>query len=86
MQSLATGPGNIPGERQVTAIGEVKAGETVGIRHLRRLEPARSAFGTRALDAKLLLFTTSFDPELHKAGSRRSDVELVDLDRLHRGS
>jgi hypothetical protein len=83
---VAAGPGVTPGERPVTALGEAKAGESVGLRHLQRLERARNAFGTRALDAKLLLFAPAFDPELVDAIDQRSDVELIDLDRLHRGS
>jgi hypothetical protein len=59
---------------------------STGAKHLRRLEFARTAFGTQALDAKLLLFAPAFDPELINAAGCRSDVELVDLDRLHRGS
>jgi hypothetical protein len=83
---VAAGPGDTPGERLVTAIGEAKSGETVGTKHLRRLELARAAYGTRAVDAKLLLFAASFDPELVRDAHRRSDIELIDLDRLYQGS
>ena len=83
---VATGPGVTPAERPIAALGEARAGETVSSRHLQRLELARTAFGTRALDAKLFLFAPAFDPELISATDHRSDVELIDLERLHRGS
>lgn len=77
-----TGAG-VPSERTVLAIGEAKAGETVGQRHLRRLERARAVLGTRASGAKLLLFAAAFTPELTAEAGKRGDVELVDLDRLY---
>jgi DNA-binding MarR family transcriptional regulator len=73
-------------ERQVLAIGEAKAGETIGIGHLRRLENARAALGTRAAGAKVLLFGPAFTPEIEAAAATRPDVELVGLDRLYHGS
>ncbi|HEX8321529.1 hypothetical protein [Longimicrobium sp.] len=73
-------------ERQVLAIGEAKAGETIGIGHLRRLEKARAALGARAAQAKVLLFGPAFTPEIDAAAASRPDVELVDLDRLYHGS
>lgn len=75
-----------PSERLITAIGEAKAGETVGAGHLHALEQARLAFGPRALRAKLLLFAPAFTKELTAEASRRDDVELVDLDRLYGGA
>ncbi|HEX8694701.1 MAG TPA: hypothetical protein VF746_19910 [Longimicrobium sp.] len=75
-----------PSERQVLAIGEAKAGETIGTGHLRRLEKARAALGTRAAQAKLLLCGASFSAEIAAQAGARADVELVDLDRLYHGS
>lgn len=77
--------GPTPAKRAVTAIGEAKAGETFGIRHLKHLERARAALGQRAADARLFLFGTVFDPDLVSSVSKRSDVELIDLDRLYHG-
>lgn len=48
--------------------------------------PGRGALGTRAVQAKLLLFAPDFTGELSRAASRRDDVELIDLDRLYHGS
>lgn len=75
-----------PSERSVLAIGEAKAGETVGTGRLTDLEKARAALGTRAAQAKLLLFAPAFTPELTAVTGRRADVELVDLDRLYHGT
>jgi len=78
--------GVTPSERDVYGIGEAKAGEAVGMGHLRRLEKARASLGTRAAKAKLLLFAPAFQPDLVTAARARGDVELVDLDRLYAGS
>lgn len=75
-----------PGERTVYAVGEAKAGERLAPRHLRRLEEARAAMGTRAGGAKLLLFGQSFDYALRAAAAERADLELVDLARLYEGA
>lgn len=75
-----------PGARTVLAIGEAKAGETVGHGHLHALERARAALGTRAAKAKLLLFAPTFTTELTAESARRADIELVDLQRLYDGS
>ena len=72
-----------PSERTVLAMGEAKAGETVGTGRLTELEQARAALGVRAAGAKLLLFAPRFTPELVRLAGRRAEVELVDLDRLH---
>lgn len=72
-------------ERTVLAIGEAKAGERMTERHLRRLKAARSALGGRASGARLLLFGAAHAPELVEAASQRTDIELIDLDRLYRG-
>jgi uncharacterized protein len=83
---VATDDGRgVPSERTVLAIGEAKCGETVGRGQLRRLEEARSALGTRAARARLLLFASAFAPDLEADSARRADLELVDLGRLYRG-
>lgn len=82
----AEDPNTAPAERTVLAIGEAKAGETVGPDRLRTLERARAALGTRAAHARLLLFAPAFTPALSAEAARRSDVELVDLERLYHGS
>ncbi|MEX2551373.1 MAG: hypothetical protein WD638_14220, partial [Nitriliruptoraceae bacterium] len=74
-----------PASRRVTAIGEAKAGEVVGRRHLDRLTEARSRLGSRAKDARLLLIGSSFDTALDAEARRRGDVEVVDLERLYHG-
>lgn len=83
---VAADPGAVPGARAVLAIGEAKAGETVGTGRLTELERARAALGTRAAHAKLLLFAPAFTPELVVVAARRPDVELVDLERIYRGT
>jgi uncharacterized protein len=75
-----------PSERSVLAIGEAKAGETVGTGRLTELERARASLGPRAAQAKLLLFAPAFTPELAALADRRTDIELVDLDRLYHGT
>jgi AAA+ ATPase superfamily predicted ATPase len=75
---VATGEGD-PTERQIVAIGEAKAGETITVHHVRRLERARAAFGPRAAGATLLLFGATFDLDASP------DVQLVDLSRLYHG-
>lgn len=74
-----------PAKRTVVAIGEAKAGETLGLAHLTRLGKARAALGQRAVDAKLILFGAELNPALTEAASKRTDVEIVDLDRLYQG-
>lgn len=78
-------PGPAPSQRQIHALGEAKVGATLGITHLQRLETARAALGARATDARLMLFGTAVDPALRALSTRRSDVEIVDLERLYRG-
>ena len=72
--------------RRVTAIGEAKwRAARVGPEQLSRLEHLRDLLD--APDAKLLLFARSgFGAELAQTAAGRSDVELVDLDRLYAGS
>jgi uncharacterized protein len=74
-----------PASRRITAIGEAKAGEVIGRRHLDRLTEARHRLGSRAEDARLLLIGSSFDPALDTETRRRDDVEVVDLQRLYHG-
>jgi hypothetical protein len=82
---IAATDGPTPSKRMITAIGEAKAGESLGLGHLKRLERARTALGQRAGDAKLFLFGTEFNPALLATVSKRPDVEIVDLDRLYHG-
>lgn len=82
----SAGPADAPpSERRVLAIGEAKAGETVGTGRLTELEHARAALGPRAAGAKLLLFAPAFTTQMSAVAARRHDVELVDLDRLYHG-
>jgi hypothetical protein len=82
---MVAGDAEVPTERQIAAIGEVKSGETLTPGHLTRLEHKRAAFGERAVGAKLFLFGPRADAELLDAVRRRGDVEIVDLDRLYGG-
>lgn len=83
---VAKADADLPAARTIIAIGEAKSGETVGSGHLHALEQARSSFGPRAAHAKLLLFAPSFSTSLLTEAARRSDVELIDLERLYAGS
>ncbi len=74
-----------PSERRVTAIGEAKAGAIPGLGRLHALERARSALGDAGTAAKMLLFARDFASELRDAAAERSDVELIDLERLYHG-
>jgi uncharacterized protein len=74
-----------PASRRITAIGEAKAGEVIGRRHLDRLTEARHRLGSRAEGAGLLLIGSSFDPALDTETRHRDDVEVVDLQRLYHG-
>lgn len=79
-------PDRPPGERAVRAIGEVKASEMLDLEHLRTLEAARFALGAKAARAKLLLVSPNISGRLRDEASSRSDLELVDLERLYHGS
>jgi uncharacterized protein len=74
-----------PASRRVTAIGEAKAGEVIGRRHLDRLVEARQRLGPRADGARVLLVGSRFDPDLLAETRRRHDVEIIDLERLYHG-
>jgi uncharacterized protein len=73
----------------VLAIGEAKASvkpvdvaELARLDHLRQLLPADRVAGP----PRLLLFARAgFSARLRRAAAARSDVELVDLDRLYQG-
>lgn len=71
------------------AIGEAKGGTVRrGLGDLARLDQLRALLAGRAAVAstRLLLFSRAgFTKELEAEGSRRNDVELVDLDRLYGG-
>ena len=82
---VAADDASAPSGRTVLALGEAKAGETVGLHHLERLEAARSSLGRRADRARLLLFGVKHAPELVAAARARGDVELIDLERLYGG-
>ncbi len=75
-----------PSNRSVIALGEAKVGETITLRHVSRLEDARTALGSRAGAAKLLIFGSTFDDAVLHAAASRSELELVDLHRLYNGS
>lgn len=79
------GAGVEPADRRVLAIGEAKAGETVGLSRLRHLERARAALGPHAASAQLLLFAPAFAGDLRRTAATRSDTELIDLERLYGG-
>ena len=85
------------GNRKVIAIGEVKSGiEPVGIKELERLDEAitnlasaRSVQVRRMMAVppkRILVARSGFTVELHRAATRRGDVELVDLQRLYDGN
>ena len=70
-----------PARRQIVAVGEAKAGETITDRHLSKIEAIRASYGPRAARARLLLIGSQFNLD----ASVRSDVEIVDLHRLYEG-
>jgi AAA+ ATPase superfamily predicted ATPase len=79
-----------PAGGRITAIGEAKAaGTAMDARELRRLEHLRGLLPAARVDQppKLLLFCLSgFSAELTAEAGGRPDVELIDLERLYRGS
>lgn len=74
----------------ITAIGEAKdTNHPVDMRQLRRLEHLRGLLPSRRIDLqpRLLLFSRSgFTSDLTDEAATRPDVELIDLDRIYRGS
>ncbi len=76
---------------RVAVIGEAKSSSSRRtIADLQRLEHLRRLLAAEGADceqARLLLFGRSgFDHNLQSTAALRSDVELIDLDRLYRGS
>lgn len=75
---------------RITAIGEAKAtASPMDLPHLERLEHLRGLLPSAKVAAapKLLLFARSgFTPALARTAAQRSDIELVDLNRLYHGS
>lgn len=82
---VAADDARAPSQRTVTALGEAKMGERLGLRHVRRLEEARTALQDRADGAKLLLFGSSFDDAVRASAEERRDLEIIDLERMYRG-
>lgn len=82
----ASDDGESPGDRKITALGEAKSGEELTFAHLNKLAQFRETLGGRALDATLVLFGTRFAKSLVAKTKDRSDVELVDLERLYTGT
>lgn len=83
---VASGDAPAASGRTVLSVGEAKVGERISQRHLRRLEEVRRAMGARAENARLLLFGMDFTPGVLAAARDRSDVELIDFNRLYGGS
>ncbi|MBZ9644670.1 hypothetical protein [Streptomyces sp. PSKA30] len=77
------------GAERIAAIGEAKGTLTpVGMPELERLEHLRGLLPSARAGAlpKLLLFARSgFTGDLRHEADRRSDVELVDLQRMYHG-
>lgn len=80
---VAADDADVASDRTVLALGEAKAGERLGTGHLRRLEEARGAMGPRAENARLLLFGAAFSSDLESMVGRRTDAELIGLERLY---
>jgi hypothetical protein len=74
---------------RVLAIGEAKASsKPVDVAELARLDHLRQLLPASRVTAppRLLLFGRSgFTTRLHQAVATRSDVDLIDLDRLYHG-
>lgn len=89
--ALATGQRRQAGNATVRVLGEAKASSTQrGIEDLTRLDRARALLVSRGVDAgsaRLLIFGRSgFDADLAAAARGRTDVELIDMDRLWAGA
>ncbi|TDC28012.1 ATP-binding protein [Streptomyces sp. 8K308] len=78
-------------DREVlSAVGEAKWNEPMGLGHLQRLQRIRDLLrardGLHAENTRLLCFSgAGFTDELRHEADRRSMVELVDLERLYHG-
>ena len=83
---VARDDADTPGARSVAVLGEVKSGEELGTGHLTRLESSRTALGGRAAEATMYLVGQRFTRSLVTTAAGRSDVELVDLERLYFGT
>ena len=91
--AAATAPAGSSSPRQTTVqvLGEAKASR-LDIEDLARLDRIAELIGGRDLvslasSARRLLFSVQgFSPELMASARRRSDVDLIDLDRLYNGS
>ena len=77
--------GVAPQERTILALGEAKVAAPLTMHHVRRLETARRTVGERGRHAKLLLFGTHIEQNVREAATGRSDLEVIDLDRLYNG-
>lgn len=82
---VAADDGATPTQRTVHALGEAKVGQEFSLRHVERLEAARTALGPRAANAKLLMFGSAFDETVRDAVGTRADLEIIDLSRLYAG-
>lgn len=79
------------GRERVLAIGEAKSNDILGQGHLARLERLRELLIRRDERAdesvRLLLFTgRGFTSDFERTARARSDLELIDLERLYNGS
>jgi hypothetical protein len=73
---------------RICVIGEVKAEKTtMGIVELERLDQIVTKLGERAATSvrRMLVARSGFSAELKRTARVRSDVELVDLQRLYEG-
>ena len=76
------------GGDRIHAIGEVKAGrEAVGVAQVERLDAIAAKLGKRAAPTvhRLLVSRAGFTLGLHRLAATRSDIQLIDLDRLYNG-
>ncbi len=75
---------------RISAIGDAKAtADPIGPGQLRRLEHLRGLLPSSRIDhqPRLLLFsTTGFSPDLTDESAARTDVDLIDLGRIYRGT
>jgi hypothetical protein len=85
---VSTAPAFEP--ERVLAIGEAKATtKPIDVAELARLDHLRQLLPTQRVTQppRLLLFArTGFSTRLRQTANTRPDIELVDLDRLYRGS
>jgi hypothetical protein len=89
--ALAAGSRRGRRDAAVLALGEAKDSDrprtVADVGRLERIRALLTARGVGAVEAKLLVFGRSgFDAELVALAAGRSDVELVDIDRIRSGS